>query len=392
MIIGRICSIIHAMISLNPRSSLAHLLVVLLLMLAAPSCFGLQVEGLYEYRVVVENESDAERNRAFRDALEAVLLKVTGERRWLQSPVLQQAIGNAQSYVEAISYSSEVEEILPDVIVQDQRGVEITNFSVSSVPENRYIDVSFAQSLLDDLLASADIPIWDSNRPSVLVWMALQNNEGERSMMTADSNPQIISLMKNFAAERGLPIIFPVLDFEDRRALTEDAVWALDEEAIRNASDRYGADSVLSGRLHFTVSGELVGLWQFIFQGQVEVFDGFDEELAPYLNEPLDRITNQLASYFAIVPETGSLQIVRLRVEGIKNLSAYSALLTYIGSLGLVENVSTAEFDGQRLELNLRLLGDAQQLHEVIALDRDLLPITNTQRATESVQHYRWTR
>ncbi len=395
MIIGRICSIIHAMISLNPRSSLAHLLVVLLLMLAAPSCFGLQVEGLYEYRVVVENESDAERNRAFRDALEAVLLKVTGERRWLQSPVLQQAIGNAQSYVEAISYSSEVEEILPDVIVQDQRGVEITNFSVSSVPENReqrYIDVSFAQSLLDDLLASADIPIWDSNRPSVLVWMALQNNEGGRSMMTADSNPQIISLMKNFAAERGLPIIFPVLDFEDRRALTEDAVWALDEEAIRNASDRYGADSVLSGRLHFTVSGELVGLWQFIFQGQVEVFDGFDEELAPYLNEPLDRITNQLASYFAIVPETGSLQIVRLRVEGIKNLSAYSALLTYIGSLGLVENVSTAEFDGQRLELNLRLLGDAQQLHEVIALDRDLLPITNTQRASESVQHYRWTR
>ena len=403
MIIGRICSIIHAMISLKPRSSLAHLLVVLLLMLAAPSCFGLQVEGLYQYRVAVENESDAERNRAFRDALEAVLLKVTGERRWLQSPVLQQAIANAQSYVEAISYSSEVVEISPDVIVQDQltqvttdqRGVEITDFSVSSVPENwekRYIDVSFAQSLLDDLLASSDIPIWDSNRPSVLVWMALQNNEGERSMLTADSNPQIIGLMKNFAVERGLPIIFPVLDFEDRRALTEDAVWALDEEAIRNASDRYGADSVLSGRLHFTVSGELVGLWQFIFQGQAEVFDGFDEELAPYLNEPLDRITNQLASYFAIVPETGSLQIVRLRVEGIKNLSAYSALLTYIGSLGLVENVSTAEFDGQRLELNLRLLGDAQQLHEAIALDRDLLPITNTQRASESVQHYRWTR
>ena len=280
-------------------------------------------------------------------------------------------------------------------VTTDQLGVEISFFSVSSVPENwekRYIDVSFAQSLLDDLLASSDIPIWDSNRPSVLVWMALQNNEGERSMLTADSNPQIIGLMKNFAVERGLPIIFPVLDFEDRRALTEDAVWALDEEAIRNASDRYGADSVLSGRLHFTVSGELVGLWQFIFQGQVEVFDGFDEELAPYLNEPLDRITNQLASYFAIVPESGSLQIVRLRVEGIKNLSAYSALLTYIGSLGLVENVSTAEFDGQRLELNLRLLGDAQQLHEVIALDRDLLPITNTQRATESVQHYRWTR
>jgi hypothetical protein len=148
-------------------------------MLAEPSCFGLQIEGLYEYRVAVENESDAERNRAFRDALKAVLLKVTGERRWLQSPVLQQAIGNAQSYVEAISYSSELVEISSDVIVQDQlaqvttdqRGVEITNFSISSVPEDRekrYINVSFAQSLLDDLLASADIPIWDSNRQQII--------------------------------------------------------------------------------------------------------------------------------------------------------------------------------------------------------------------------------
>ena len=391
------------MIYLRSRSKLAHLGVVLLLMLTTQSSSSLQVPGLYEHRVVVANESDAERNRAFREALEAVLLKVTGDRRWLSAPVIQQAISNAQSYVEAISYSSEAMEVSTDTVdpeqgeqmIGDQQENDVASLNDSQtreIRETRYINVNFAQSLLDDLLAGADIPVWDSNRPSVLVWMALQNNEGERSMATADSNPEIISFMQKFAAERGLPIIFPVLDFEDRRALTEDAVWALDEDVIRRASERYGADSVLSGRLHFTVSGELVGLWQFIFQGQAEVFDGFDEELESYLDEPLDRITNQLASHFALIPEATNQQIVRIQVEGIRDLSAYSALLNYISSLGLVESAITTAFEGQLLELQLGLLGNTQQLFELIALDRDLLPVTNSQLLNESVLTYRWTR
>ena len=391
------------MINLKSRSKLAHFWVVLLLILTTPPSSSLQVSGLYEHRVLVANESDAERNRAFREALEAVLLKVTGDRRWLRAPVIQQAISNAQSYVEAISYSSEATEVSADAIDLEQ-GEEIfsdpqendvaglDNSQTREIRETRYIDVNFTQSLLDDLLASADIPVWDSNRPSVLVWMALQNNEGERRMLTADSNPEIITFMQKFAAERGLPIIFPVLDFEDRRALTEDAVWALDEDIIRRASERYGADSVLSGRLHFTISGELVGLWQFIFQGQVEVFDGFDEELESYLVEPLDRITNQLASHFALVPETTNQQIVRIQVEGIRDLSEYSALLNYVSGLGLVESVTTTAFEGQLLELQLGLLGNTQQLYELIALDRDLLPVTNTQRLNGSALTYRWTR
>jgi len=379
----------------------ALLIISLLLGLAEFGSYALQVNGLYEQRVAIANESDTERDRAFREALEAVLLKITGERRWLEHPVLQQAVRNAQSYVEGISYASETVEVIADELPRpadpdvDQAGQVDPELAASSLPalrEQRYIDVNFAASLLDELLASANIPVWDSNRPSVLVWLALQNAEGERSMLTADSNPRIIAIIQDFVTERGLPIIFPVLDFEDRRALSEEALWTQDEAVISVASSRYGADSVLSGRLLFTASGELVGLWQFIFQGQVEVFDGYDEELAGYLNAPLDRITNQLASYFAIVPETASQQVVRLRVEGIKDLSAYSALVSYVSSLGLVQSVSMAALDGERLELQLGLLGDPQQLFELIALDRDLLPITSSQLDPRTVLHYRWTR
>ena len=263
---------------------------------------------------------------------------------------------------------------------------------VPTVDEQRFIEVEFSSVSIEQMLTDARIPLWDSNRPSVLIWMALQDESGSRSLMSSDINSDIINLIRVFGKARGLPVLFPVLDFEDRRNLNEDLVWRLDEDAIRSASLRYGADSILTGRLHFASSGELVGLWQFQFQGETQVFDGFSTDLEAYLNAPLERVTAQLAQYFAIVPELDLAASVILRVDGISNLQDYSALVAYIGGLGLVDKVATSQVSGERLELRLGLVGDAQQLYELIALDRDLLPIASSTAVSSGLLHYRWTR
>jgi len=391
----------------------------LTLLFASATIQALTVTGLYSEQVAVANESDAERSRAFKEALQAVILRVTGEPRWLDHPTITAAVENAQSYVEAIGYFSEFvavpaeaaalaaqttgatgtietqdAEVEPTVAgpAPDDNQPEVFVPLSPTTREQRYIDVDFSSALIDELLTSASIPIWDSNRPSVLVWMALQDEAGNRSLMTADINNDIIELIKEFADRRGLPLLFPVLDFEDRRSLNEDLVWTLNEEAIRNASNRYGADSILTGRLHFTASGELVGLWQFLFQGEAVVFDGFSTDLREYLHGPLARVTSQLASYFAIVPDSATKEMVQLRIDGVKSLQEYSSLLSYVSGLGLVESVRAAQLDGERLELRLGLVGDAQQLFELIALDRDLLPIEGDTSDGADVLHYRWTR
>ena len=394
----------------------------LALLLASTVAQALPVTGLYSEQVAVANESDAERSRAFREALQAVILRVTGETQWLDHPAIIAAVENAQSYVEAIGYSSEIVAVPAEAAALPAQSSETTDTTVSietpaaeveptaaapepddaqlavsapatpSTREQRYIDVDFSSALIDELLTAANIPIWDSNRPSVLVWMALQDEAGNRSLMTSDINDDIIELIQEFADRRGLPVLFPVLDFEDRRSLNEDLVWTLNEEAIRKASNRYGADSILTGRLHFTASGELVGLWQFLFQDEADVFDGFSTDLREYLHGPLARVTSQLASYFAIVPESATTEMVQLRIDGVGSLQEYSSLLSYVSGLGLVESVSPAQLDGDRLELRLGLVGDAQQLFELIALDRDLLPIEGGATDGSDVLHYRWTR
>ena len=370
--------------------ALYSLLLLTLPLISWQSSVALQVRGLYSQQIPVTNDGEAERDRAFSEALAAVVVKVSGDPRWLESPAIERAIAQAQNYVDATTYISELIQ-LP---LEDNTASADTDEEQFYTAEQRIISVNFAAALIDELLADAGIPVWDGNRPSVLVWMVLQSSAGDREFLTAGSNPEIVKVMQDFAAARGLPIIFPVLDFEDRRTLSENIVWNLDEAAISSASERYGADSILAGRLHFTASGELVGLWQFQFQDEADVFDGFDSELKSYLYDPLNRITTQLAGYFAIIPELIGGETIRLRVDGIKNLNAYSALLNYVENLSLVSTVTTAEVDGERIELQLSLVGDTRQLYEQIALDRDLLPINNTVQDSSlaTLLHYRWTR
>lgn len=387
--------------------------VILAVLLLFSSAHGLPVAGIYSERVPVANESDAERSQAFKKALQIVLVRATGEQRYLSHPAVLEALENAQSYVEAIRYFSEIviptsssgetgpQQSLPEAEVQLSADENSDGLMpdpdrqeqvAPTTAEQRFIEVEFSSVLIERMLADAQIPLWDSNRPSVLIWMALQDESGSRSLMTSDINNDIIEYIQDFADARGLPVLFPVLDFEDRRNLSEDLVWRLDEQAIRTASLRYGADSILTGRLHFTSSGELVGLWQFQFQGDTEIFDGFSTDLEDYLNAPLERITARLAQYFAILPGADLAASVILRVDGISDLQDYSALVAYVGGLGLVDSVATSQVAGERLELRLGLVGDPQQLYELIALDRDLLPIESSMGVSSGLLHYRWTR
>ena len=370
--------------------ALYFLLLLTLPLISWEHSLALQVSGLYSQQIPVTNDGEAERNRAFREAFAAVIVKVSGDPRWLENLAIERAIAQAQNYVEATSYISESIQ-LP---LEDNTLPLDSDEEQFYTAEQRIISVNFAAALINELLEDAGIPVWDDNRPSVLVWMVLQNSAGEREFLTVGSNPEIVKVIQDFAAARGLPIIFPVLDFEDRKSLSENIAWNLDEAAISSASERYGADSILAGRLHFTASGELVGLWQFRFQEETDVFDGFDSELKSYLYDPLNRITTQLAGYFAILPESIDGDTVRLRIDGIKNLNDYSSLLNYVENLGLVATVTTAEVDGERIELQLSLVGDTRQLYEQIALDRDLLPIYNTVEDSSfaTLLHYRWTR
>lgn len=359
-------------ISPNAISFAAGLILVFLLA-AGPASHALVIDELYYQEIPVQGQGDAERLRAYREALAAVILKVTGEERWLRNGSVERAVREAQSFVQEVSYRS----------------------SGGGVSSQTFITIRFDQELVDNMLGSAGIPVWDRNRPSVLLWLSVQGPDGRRELLGSDSDHPALTQIREFSRVRGVPILIPLLDFDDRRNLPADVAWSLDEAAIRRASERYGADSILSGRVLTSPAGDQVGLWQFLFRDRVETFDSLETDLAAYMHSALNRVTAQLASHFAInLAAQPVAERVTLRVEGVDDITAYVDLLSYIGDLAVVESVFTSLLDGSNIELDVTLSGSTYLFTEFITLGRDLVPgeLAAPQEAQANVLHYRWVR
>ena len=348
----------------------ARVLLLLIWLAASPQAFGLIVTGLYDQEIVVQGQGDAERIRAYREGLTAVVLKITGESRWLRNSAVERAIRDAQSYVQEVSYRT----------------------SSGPLEQRNFISVRFDRSLVDRMLNDAGIPVWDQNRPAVMLWLSVQSADGRRELLSADSDHPLLEIIREFSRLRGIPLLFPLLDLEDRRNLPTDVAWSLDEQAIRNASARYGADAILSGRVLESPSGELVGLWQFLFRDEVESFDSFERDLKIYADGALDRITAQLASHFGLMKLAQPIK-VKVRVEAIDSAKDYVDLLQYIQGLAVVESASASLLDGSGIELDVSLIGNPFLFAEFITLGRDLQAQESfaAESATD-VFYYRWVR
>ncbi|MBU2099228.1 MAG: DUF2066 domain-containing protein, partial [Gammaproteobacteria bacterium] len=299
------------------------------------------------------------------------ITKVTGERRWLQHPDVAAAISSSDRYVAEVSYRS-------SGIAGQQDG---------------WLDVRFDQSLVDNLLNQANIPVWDNNRASVLLWLTVQDTTGRRIMLGSSAEHELLDQVRQFAEARAVPVLVPLLDLEDRRLVTPTQAWTLNTTALRAAAERYDADSVLAGRVLVTPAGELVGFWQLIFRDDVQMFDHI-AAADNYMDLPLDRASARLASHFGLVLSAFEREdVVSIRVDGIDDLQSHTQLVSYLESLSIVQQVQVSALRPEGVELDLRLLGTRQILTEFISLGRDLLPVNFQPGQPVGDQlHYRWTR
>ncbi len=372
------------------RMFLSAAAAVFLAMVQAAPVTAMPVDGLYVQDVVVANQSQAERQRAYREALEQVVLKVTGQQRFVENSNVRSALSSAADYVEEVSYRTEL------VPVPVPQGDSPASPFTPTTQQQGVLQVRFARDQVDDMLLRSGIPIWDRNRPSVLVWLTLQDESGRRTMLGSGSDHPVMAAMDSFSRQRAVPFLVPILDLTDRRALTADQAWGLDESAIREASARYGADSVLAGRIMETGSGDIVSLWRFIFRDESETFDHFDDDFQTFMHMPLDRVTVRLAEHFALPP--GALsgrQQLTVRVDGVRDIQTHVSLLRYLQDLALVHSAHVSLLAGDRVELTVNVSGGASRLSEFISLDRDLAPVNfslGDVSDSSSLLHYRWTR
>lgn len=349
---------------------------------------AVEVKDLYQGTVMVESRNnERERLTAFSDVFRQVLIKVTGNTEVLTLPQVRQAINNAGDYVDTWSYRSISDPV--QALPAPANTVRVVE------PAQRVeLSVTFFEPEVLSLLETANIPLWPGNRPYTLVWLVAQDELGARQLVGASSNgfAEIISLLESEARDRGLPLLLPILDFEDMRAVSANDVWDMDTEKLLQASQRYQSESVLVIRLFRTLSGEVFGKSHYLFRDQVFELETFEQSEQSFIRQSVSLATDEISAYYAVLLSgTDSNIQVSLTVEGIKSAEDYAALLAYVANLTDVNDYQVAAVENQTIILRLSTGGQIRQLVETIALSRTLEPIDELIRDDNQVyMSYQW--
>ncbi|AWE89932.1 hypothetical protein CSC28_4570 [Pseudomonas paraeruginosa] len=183
--------------------------------------------------------------------------------------------------------------------------------------------VDFDPAATSNALRAAGLPSWGANRPAVLAWWLNESSEG--SNLVGD-NQASAEPLKRAAQNRGLPLRLPLADLDEQIVGTPENLTAAQPDALRGASERYGADALLA-----VDAKEVDGKWQAQWrlwmgdsreQGQAE--GATPDALA---DSVMLAAANRLSSRFVATPgaATGlTLQVQGRRWRAMPNCNACS--------------------------------------------------------------------
>lgn len=331
---------------------------------------ALTVEDLYVAEVLVTDESDVQLKRGARAGLLQVLVRVSGTPEVGASSLIAGSLRNPSAYYYQYSYES-TDKVL----------------NIDGAPTSaRLLRIHFDPSAVARLLRRGVFPVWGSNRPSVLVWLAVSDDEGRRILGESET-VEFVGHLKDQARLRGLPLLFPLLDLQDTSAISTAEVWGVFLQRVESASVRYRPDSILTGRLQLDALGRWNGDWSYRIEDQWNSFDNVAFSSKEVLDRVIDQLANELADQYAL---DSSRDSVNMRVVAVKNLADYAELIRYLESLTPVVNSFVVRIQDDEVELRLSIEGQRAQLIEIIELDEKMVLITA--EGDGGIMNYRWLR
>lgn len=374
-------------------------LLLVLMILPAQAATDLSIYRAYGS---VKNQSDTERNIAASLFLGEVIVRVSGRRDAMLNPVIQRSIPKASSYLFSFSYTGNKTEF-----IEGQPQVRLG------------IQLDFSPQAINQLLREAQLPLWPSPRPQVLLWPVIQDANGLQRVL----DDQVLHELERQAYLRGISIKLPDLDLEDNLALPLDDLWRVDLDRIRAASARYKTDFVALVRFQPVSMGnlpspkiesdllmdstessnnvspaseafssvafddsptetspsDLVAQGPWIIEWQLlDQADFFKQErvdsLAPAFAGFVQNLSDKLSARFAIALGQVAITSCYLHIKGVNDFSAMKQSQAYLQSLALVQKAELLKVNQDGLLMRLTLEGDARLLESTLSIGNKLRP------------------
>ena len=340
----------------------------LALAITSTLCSAVTVDNLSDVDIAVQSQSLQQRNHAFRAGLKQIIFKHVGERSVFDNQQIKAALRSPSKLMNQFSYFRKNEKL--------------------------YLKVQFSESKVIQLLRTAQVPIWGKNRPLTIAWIAF-DDENSSALESDSSNNEFIKAFKGKAEKAALPIVLPILDFDEVTNVSVSDVKGSFVNQLQQLNQRYDVEyytlivvDKLNGAFHFQLKlfpQNQQGVLRPIFQLKGEA-KGI-ELLATDIVKPL---VEYFSKEYSVTANTLTSKIT-LEFIDVNSLPEAIEIERYINSLTTVKSAHISGLENNTLSISLDLYGNEQDMLKLLKLDPKIKAVASDAESESSImQRYKW--
>ncbi|MGH8271196.1 MAG: DUF2066 domain-containing protein [Gammaproteobacteria bacterium] len=294
---------------------------------------------VYAAATPVPDQSADARSQAFARDLAAVFVKVSGNLQ------VTQVAGLAATLAQA------------DKLVLEYR------YRQASAGGGLELWAHFDQKAVNAALAAAGQPVWGGNRPTVIVWLLTP-----AGIVGDDPANPVAAALHKAAAERGVPLILPLLDLADQQQVSAFDIRSFFLSALKTASQRYGTQTMLVGSVTAAADRSFTSQWQLTLGQTTTPFASTGASPQAAAAAGVEQAATLLAQEFAYLPTSAAAGDLLLKVDGIANFETEVAVRRIVAGVQGVKNLRLARIAGARVAWRVSYAGTAEDFARRLAL------------------------
>jgi len=326
-------------------------LATVFLAVAAFAACAVDIGGLHSARVRVNDRSDAEFKRGVSRALERVIVKLTGDSTTPRSDAGRSIVAQAKRLVQQFGYERP------------------RNSSPNS--NDLVLRVEFDARVLSEEMRSRNLVVWGKERPETLVWLIIDNARG-RKLLGAEDAHQMLRAVKNHAATRGIPLVFPLADIGEASTLAEQVTSTALVQAVTANSEKYAVSSILLGHLRQIAPSLWENHWTLQVGAESIAWDQQGDIVELLVEDAIDGLADALGRRYAGPAQTGHRDVVAVTITGLRSAADYARTERYLSSLDSVVNLSVRRVDEHGIIFDLTVRGGLLTLSQSISFGQTL--------------------
>ncbi|MDX8518010.1 DUF2066 domain-containing protein [Mesorhizobium dulcispinae] len=206
-----------------------------LLCLGVPSAVAAATSELYQAQTIVTGTGEPNRDIGFKDCLDRVLVKVSGDQRLTQKPEMLALRNKAADFVQSFRYHDRLEGIP----IHDEQGTHDRPHDLTCL---------YKPAVVDKLLAQLGSRPWHGERPLIAVFLATE--QGARHFVLTADEGRGETMRESFANATGpllMRVTFPKA--MQLAGLDEKALSATDMARLDQLAKKAGAARALAGSI-----------------------------------------------------------------------------------------------------------------------------------------------